>query len=196
MGEAGPKSATLLTVAEGHISVEEVPTSTVEFRASTLEVTDAASDEALRSKLRAHLRQEAEALHSSAGVLRLSLVGAQPRYWQILRDRDVWVEQAAAMARDTGVIWLEKLVFKLDAPGTEADAASAVGELERIMAEVCAEPGFAAFARTEAETVFSQVPAAVRAKLWPDEDSAAVLADRLAKRGAERVLARMKGTGS
>ncbi len=194
MGEAGPKTATLLTITEECIEVEELPTSTVEFRNSMLDVTDVESDDRLRAALRDHLREEAEALRSPTGVLRLSLAGASPRHWQILRDRDVWAEQVAAMARDTGVLWLEKLVFDLDIPDAAAGTSVAIGELASIMTEIRAETGFIATARAEMEAVLSDAPPVIRARLWPDEAKADALVVRLAQAGSERVLARMRGT--
>ncbi len=196
IGEPGPKSATLLTVADGRITIEEALTSAVEFRASALDVTRTESDEALRADLRTHLQREASALQSRSGVLRLTLTGAPPRYWQILRDLDVWANQASDMARETGRLWLEKLVLDLNPPGAEESAASAIGELARIMALIRTEPGFSALAQSEIETVLADAPPAVRAKLWPDEAGAKALCDRLARNGVEQVLARMKGSES
>lgn len=78
MGEVGPKSATLLTIANGRIEAEEVQTSSAEFRTRTLDVPGTEGDDELRLYLRTHLQNEAEALQSPVGVLRLSLVGAPP----------------------------------------------------------------------------------------------------------------------
>ena len=135
-------------------------------------------------------------MRSPTGVLRMSLVGAPPRYWQILRDRDVWTEQVTDMARDTGVLWLEKLVLNLDIPAAAAGTSAAIGELARIMTEIRAEAGFIATAKAEVEAVLSDAPPVVRAKLWPDETEAEALIDRLALTGSDWVLARMKGTES
>ena len=194
MGEAGPKSATILTVADERIEVEEVPTSSVEFLDSTFDVTGVESDEGLRADLRRHLHKEAEALCSPTGVLRLTLAGASPHRWQVLRDRDVWTEQVTAMARDTGLLWLERLVLDLDVPDAEVGTSAAIGELSRIMTEIRAEAGFVATARAEAEAVLADTPPVVRARLWPDEAGAEALIDSLAQTGSERVLAQMKGT--
>jgi Holliday junction resolvasome RuvABC endonuclease subunit len=61
------------------------------------------------------------------------------------------------------------------------------------MAEIGAEPGFAAAARAEIGEMIGDLPHAVRATLMPDADAADALADGLAKSGARRVMARMKG---
>lgn len=67
IGEAGAKSASLLTVAGGRIDLTEVPTSGVEFIATTLDISDAGSEDALRAALRDHLRGVTDAVSSDAG---------------------------------------------------------------------------------------------------------------------------------
>nr|WP_256474228.1 DNA repair exonuclease [Lutimaribacter sp. EGI FJ00013] len=193
IGETGAKSASLLTVVDGRITVEEVPSSVVEFTTSSLDISGVEDDDGLRTALRAHLRGVADALSSAAGVVRLTLTGTPPRHWQILRDQETWAESVAALARDTGRLWLEKLQIEIDAPASSDSAVGATTELATLMAAIGEEPGFAAAARAEIEEVIGEMPQAVRAALLPDEDTAETLAQSLAKAGARRVLARMKG---
>lgn len=191
IGEDGAKSATLLTIDAGRITLAEVPTSVAEFRHSRLDLTGIADDGALRAALRAHLREEAAGLQARAGVLRLTLTGRSPRHWQILRDRDIWSEAAADLARDTGTLWLDKLVIDL-APPADAATAGASVELADLMARIRAEPGFAAAAMDELTEVIGDLPPALRARLLPDERAAAMLAQELAGSGTDRILARLR----
>jgi DNA repair protein SbcD/Mre11 len=196
IGEAGPKSANLLSIADGIIHVEEVQTSVVEFSTSSLDLTSTESDDAMRALLRDHLRATAEALTAAAGVLRLALSGTPERHWHILRDRDYWSEQVAELARETGSLWLDKLIFNLDAPAVTDGTASATNELSGIIAAIRGEAGFASVARAEVDEVILDLPPAIRARLLPDEAMAEKLTRRLAEAGAQRVLARMKGAES
>lgn len=196
IGEPGPKSASLLTIENGHIRVQEIPTSVVEFGASVLNITGVDSDDTLRAKLRDHLRTVAQELTAPAGVMRLTLAGAPDRHWQILRDRDYWVVQITEMARETGALWFDKLLLDLDEPKPEGGTASATEELSGTMETIRGEPGFSANARTDVEEVLSDLPTAIRTRLWPDETEAKALTDRLAENGVRRVLARMKGAES
>ena len=91
IGEAGAKSATLLTIENGQITLEEIPTSSVEFRESTVSIAGLADDDEIRDALRTHLAAEAATVPDCA-ILRLTLTGATPRAWQLRRDRDVWAE--------------------------------------------------------------------------------------------------------
>jgi len=193
MGETGPKSATLLTV-DGTIAIEEVPTSVVEFLSVTVDATGADSDDALRERLRQALRDTARDLRSDSAVIRLCLTGATPRRWQVLRDRDVWADTAAQHARETGVLWLDKLV--IDLSDTAAPGHGATDELAAIMQAIRDEPGFTETCRTKIEGILQELPPQRRAALLPDEAAMDRLARDLAERGAERMLARMRGAAT
>ena len=190
IGEYGPKSVTLLTIAET-IGIEEVPTSVVEFLEVRIDATETESDDALRDLLKRILRDTARTLASDSGVIRLVLAGSTSRRWQILRDQDVWTESAAQYARETGNLWLDKVVFDLSDSAPRGH--SATDELAEIMETIREEPGFAQTCRAELEDILKELPPQRRAELLPDEAAMERLAQRLAATGAQRILARMKG---
>ena len=196
IGEAGSKSASLLKIENGAIDVVEVPTSVVDFIQTTLDVTEAENDDALRAMLREHLAEQRNEINAPTGVLRVTLKGRPARYWQIVRDRDVWLEQVTDIARAMGDIWIDKLLFDLSAPETAEDTVSATNELWSTMEAISSEPGFAAIAQEEVETILQDLPATLRERIMPDETARDALVEKLAKAGANRVLARMKGAES
>jgi len=193
IGEAGPKSATLLRISDDGIALSEVPSSVVEFTLSSLDISNVDSDDALRTALRRHIHALAEGLTAGSGVLRLTLSGTPPRHWHILRDRDYWVETVAALLQDSGKLWLDKLLLELDAPGNATPSGSATAELGRLMQGIGTEPAFAAAARAEIEELTGDLPASVRAALLDGPDAPDRLAETLSQSGARRVLARLKG---
>lgn len=190
MGEPGPKSATLLTI-DNAIEIEEVPTSAVEFLHIQVDVADTDSDDALRDMVKRTLRDTARNLVSESAVVRLELTGRTRRRWQILRDQDVWKETAAQYARETGTLWLDKVVF--DMTDTAERGHTATDELAAIMKTIREEPGFSETCRAEIEGILQELAPQRRAELLPDEAAMEQLARRLAEAGAERILARMKG---
>ena len=196
IGEAGSKSASLLKIENGAIDVVEVPTSVVDFIQTTLDVTEAENDDALRAMLREHLSEQRNEINAPTGVLRVTLKGRPARYWQIVRDRDVWLEQVTDIARAMGDIWIDKLLLDLSAPETAEDTVSATNELWSTMEAISSEPGFAAIAQEEVETILQDLPATLRERMMPDETARDALVEKLAKAGANRVLARMKGAES
>ena len=183
IGEPGPKSATVVTIDES-ITIEEIPTSAVGFLAVKVDVTDVDGNDALRDLLRSTLRDVARDLVSESGVIRLRLAGRTPRRWQMLRDHDTWIETAVQIARETGVLWLDKLQFDLSddvAPGQVA-----TDELAGLMSRIRAEPGFAKSCREAIEEALKELPPQRRGELLPDEAAMERLAQRLAATGAER----------
>lgn len=190
MGEVGPKSATLITIGDD-ISVEEVPTSILEFVTLGVPVSKAESDDDLRSALRHTLREAAETLTSDFGAVRLRLTGQSERRWQILRDRDLWTETARGIARETGRLWLEKL--SIDITDEALPSHGAVDELGRIMDDIRAEEGFRSEARGRVEELLAELPPEQRAALAGEETTLVDLAAGLAAMGQARILARMRG---
>lgn len=190
IGEPGPKSATLLTIDKA-IEIEEVPTSVVEFLHIQIDATDVESDDDLRDVFKRTMRSASQNLSSESAVIRLELTGRTRRHWQILRDQDMWKETAAQYARETGTLWLDKVVFHLS--DTTEPGHSATDELAEIMANIRQELGFSETCRAEIESIQQELPPQRRAELLPDEAAMDQLALRLAEAGAERILARMKG---
>ena len=193
IGESGPKSATLVTIGDT-IGIKEVTTSAVEFRQVQIDATETESDDDLREVLRRRLREMAGNLESDSAVIRLVLTGRTPRRWQILRDQDVWTDTAAQFALETGVLWLDKLLF--DLTESAAPGPGPTDELAEIMKTIWEEPGFAETCRADIEGILRELPPGQRARLMPDEAAMDQLAQRLAKIGAARILARMKGADS
>lgn len=191
IGEAGAKSASLLTISAGQITLEDVPTSVVEFTTWEVNAAGAETDEALRALLRQALRDLAAGMQSDSAVVRVILQGQTPRHWQVLRDRDVWTRTAQDMARETGRLWLDKLVIDLSAPAHAAPTPT--DELAKMMQALRTEEGFDAALGTELDEVLAELPPQQRAALVPDEAAAAALRQRLARAGATRVVALMKG---
>lgn len=192
--ELGPKSATLLTIADGVIAVSEIPTSAVEFTTLTVDIAGADDEATLRQTLRAHIAEVAAARGSDHTILRVTLSGQTPLCWRIQRDRDVWAEALNGMAEDTGCVWIEKIAYTLTEPNAEEGAGTdAATDLHRLMHSVRAEDDFRARALAEVEAMLALLPPDRRTALAPDADSAATLTNTLAEEGTARMMARMKG---
>jgi DNA repair exonuclease SbcCD nuclease subunit len=193
IGEAGPKSATLLKVDGSRIVIEEVSVAPVEFRLSRCAVSDVADDDDLRRCIRTHLRSEAAATSSDAAILRLSLVGQTERAWQIRRDADVWEETIKDLAEETGCLWVEQVELDVSVGSEESGTSDAVSELKNIMSELRGEEGFQASAKQELDHLISLLPPDRRQALVPDEAASAKLLENITDQAAISMLALMKG---
>lgn len=194
IGEAGPKSATLIEIGDGRIDTREIATSAVEFQELAVDVTGLDAD-ALRARLRADLHGLAAGLASDTGLVRLTFQGQTSLKWQMLRDQDTWIETAHDTALETGSLWLDKIRFDLSdvAGGTETGAGTAVDELSHLIDAIRAEPGFAAEMSATVTAMLAEIPPGLRAARAPDADAAERLMQDLAAQGSARVLAAMKG---
>ncbi len=199
MGEAGPKTASVLTIEDGTVAVSEIPTSGVEFTRVSVDISEMEDETALRALLRERLAAVVRSQASDATIARVTLTGSTPLCWRIQRDRDVWAEALHEMAEEMGSVWIEKIAFDLTEPQAETEAGGTTdpaAALHCLMDEVRADPAFRAQALSEVETMLGQLAADRRAELAPDADTATALADRLAQGGAARMMARMKGVAS
>ncbi len=193
VGEAGPKSATLIEVSDGRLSIAALRTSAVEFQLSDVDVTGAEDSEALRHRLRTHLQRQAEAVESDSAILRLRLTGAAPQAWQIRRDADLWAEMAADLAEETGRIWIERLEVDVSLPAAQTDS-GAVAELAALMDEIRGTDAFRAEAQEALAQALAALPAHLRDQMAASEDAKTALAESLAERGASAMVARLRGT--
>ena len=194
IGESGPKSATLITIDGTDLQVSEVPTSAAEFLELSVSPGEEDGDDGLRQSLRDIFTSTAQNLAADAGLVRLTIAGKTSRSWQILRDQDVWRATASELARNTGKLWIEKLLFDLS---PEEDSSqpetSAVTELGKLMLDIQHEPSVATDFQETLQALLSEIPASSRARLIPSEAAAVDLTKTLASEGATALLAAMKG---
>jgi DNA repair exonuclease SbcCD nuclease subunit len=196
IGEAGPRSATRLTVAPDGITIEDVPTAAAEFRAATVDASGIDTAAALRRALSAGIAEAKGAAQAEAVILRLTLAGATPLAWALRRDADTWREIAAEEAAAQGDVWLEGLrldVAPPDAGRPACVAPAAVEELAAAMEAIRAEPGTRGALRETLDEALHALEPARRHALAPDETAAEALLDALAAEGAELMAARLRG---
>ena len=193
IGEPGPQVATLITIDNQSISISEFLTSSIEFTSVALDVTDLSDASDLRALAKTKLHDAAASLQSDDAIVRVVLQGQSSLRWQWLRDLEQWQETLEQLCRDTGRLWLEKLVFNVnDAPKSLHDT-TAISELSELMIAIRSEDAFDSEAIELIETVLSVLPPSERKKLLPEKQSVHDLASSLSEQGAEHVLALMRG---
>ncbi|MFT6876190.1 MAG: exonuclease SbcD [Granulosicoccus sp.] len=195
IGELGAKSATLITIDQGGMITSEFPTSSIEFTTLALDVSALQDATALQSLAKDALQELIGSLQSDDGIVRIRLHGQSSLRWQWLRDREQWVETFKLLCRESGRLWMEKLIVEIDdIPKTVSDK-SALGELSTLMSTIRDEEGFTEEAAALIDEVLSTLPASERSKLLPTEHSQRELAANLSEQGEEILMAIMKGVG-
>ena len=175
IGEAGPKSASLLTIEDGKISVSEVATSVVE----------------LRRKLRSALQAQAG---RGAAILRLRVTGQTALAWQIRQLADVWRAQADEIAESIGDLWIEKM--SVDVTAVSEDAVDgAVAEVQQLMTDIAKEPATRDRLQQELSQILGLLPADQRRALAPDAEAQEALLRQLTDEAVLTMAAQMRGAG-
>src|SRR4029078_1263737 len=88
-------------------------------------------------------------IRSRHAVIRLSLTGASPLSWALIRDRDLLLAEAEQVAEQTGDTWVEKLELALAQRNAEAaeGIADPIFELAQSMRTDASSQAFRAEAR-------------------------------------------------
>ena len=195
VGEAGPKSVTLIEIEDGQISIEELPTSVIEFDHININISDCEDWDSLCQAVREELTGHSDKLQSPFGIVRVSLEGPSRLSWDILRDHRELEELIKVMARDTGKLWIDKVVINVETP-LQSSAQDATSELVEIMAGLPSEDQFSHHFVKDAERVLSNLSTQIRQDLMREEDDLKQLIQDLSEDGVKRVAAMMRSSSS
>ncbi len=195
IGEAGPKSATLVTIGDdGGITLEERVTSSAVFASAQ---ADAAGEEDWDGLVRRLARAaEAAAAPGCATILRVRLTGATPLAWRVRRDLDALKAEVELALGEGAGLWIEKLEADCR-PGAGPPETGPLAELEQLLSsEVLPSDGFRHGAGAMGEALLKLLPPDVRDRFGGTEEETAAFLDRLAAEGVAYVLARLRADGS
>ena len=198
INEAGPKSATLVSIGDGHaITVEERFTSVAEFRRIGVDLAGVEDWRGALARIEGALAEARASAPSEHLVARLALTGATPLAWALRRDADKLDGDARAIAEGLGRTWIDKVELRCEAPRA-SDSASAndpVAELRAMMEqEVAQSKAFEDALREFAAELQTHLPADLRGDvLGHNPDEFARILRGLAREGAEDVLAHLSG---
>lgn len=196
IGEAGPKSVSVVTVADdGSIRVEERDVSIAQFEHISVEVTDVEEWRDLAASLAAGLRQARTGVRTEHLVARVRVTGRTPLAWRIRRDLDLLKAEADERASGIADCWVEKLETGCHVPNTpDGSSDDPVHELRRLIDEIVGESdGFRQEAIAIAEELSAQLPPECRNILGVEEISFQEALAGLVSEGADDVIARLYG---
>lgn len=190
IGEAGPKSVTLVDIGDdGAVTLDERLTALAGFARVTVQAGGLEDWPALVAEVRQALRQARRDHAAPDLILRPVILGAGAALaWRLRRDRDLILTEAQAEAEAIGTVWIDKLEV---AGAGVAPAAGALGELAMMLDD----PGPAALAEgVEAvEALVRALPAGLRDAFGAGEADRAALVRLLMAEGAAGVLAELAG---
>jgi exonuclease SbcD len=198
INEAGPKSVSLVTVGDDRsITIEERLTSVAQFERVTVDATGIEDWRELVSGVGRALEATCSAIDSAHLVARLQVVGATSLAWRIRRDIDLLKAEADDRAAVIGSCWVEKLeIACLPAALPGETSGDPLTDLHRLIEDqILGSDAFAATLTGMAEEIRAQLPQECRDVLGADEDAFQEHVARLARDGAETVVARLQAAG-
>lgn len=198
INEAGPKSVSLVTVGDDRsISIEERVTSVAQFERITVDATGMEDWRQLVSGVARALGATRSAVDSTHLVARLHVVGNTALAWRIRRDMDLLKTEADDRAGTLGSCWVEKLEIGCQLPDRQdRPTGDPLSELHRLIEDqILGSDAFNATLAGMAEEIRAQLPQECRDVLGSDEASFRTHAARLARDGAETVVARLQAAG-
>lgn len=195
IGEAGAKSATLVTVADdGTIVLEARHTSVAQFERVSVDLDGVEDWRGVTAALGRALGQARDGVVSEHLVARLRLTGETPLAWRLRRDMDLLRTEAERQGDIAGRTWIDKVEIDCRPPRTTPApfAADPLDELRRLMGDIADDAAYRAEITDIAEDLRAQLPPECRSIVGTDPaDFAAILASATSD-GIDEIFARLK----
>jgi DNA repair exonuclease SbcCD nuclease subunit len=196
INEAGPKSASLVTVGDGReIAVEERLTSVAEFHRVPVDLSHADDWRAALKRIETALEKTRAAAASEHLVARVTLKGPTPLAWRLRCDADRLAEEARAIGAALGATWIDKIELRCEEPrANKGGSGDPIAELRALMEnDVARSKAFHDELRELAEELGRNLPVGSREDLFGrDAQEFADILHGFAREGAEDVLAHLR----
>jgi DNA repair exonuclease SbcCD nuclease subunit len=190
MGEDGPKSATLVTLDDQGLRIEERATAALEFRRVRLDIS-AFSE--LNDVLGALQRCVRDLGGSTDVVARITLDGQTPLNWRLHRDRDLLREAAVEAAAATGSVWIDRIELATAPLQDHSTSDIANDEMAGLIAEIASAPGLLDEAMAAIDALAVDLPPELRDTWGTDETTRRDAAQHLVGEARDWATAQMHG---
>jgi DNA repair exonuclease SbcCD nuclease subunit len=199
INEAGPKSATLVAIADDRIiKIEQRLTSVAQFERVPIDLAGVDDRREALARIEKGLLTARTAAPSEHLVARLTLTGATPLAWRLRSDADMLAEESRAVSAAIGKTWIDKIELNCVAPHANESAtlSDPVAELRALMeTEVAQSKAFQDALSEIAEELSRNLPHGSRDGLMGrDAGEFAKMLRAVAREGAEDVLAHLRAT--
>lgn len=196
INEAGPKSVTLVNIDDdGAITIEERPTSLVQFERVVIDVSEITDWIDLLAQAEGALTQLRDNVQTGAIIVRIKLLGETSLAAKLRRDHDVLLEEFRSIGQRSGSVIIESIDLDVDEPSLEikSGAGDPISELRQIIEN-------ADQSRQMVESQLKELLVSLRSKLPPeirdqfDGDDGAVdaLLEGYINEGSKDVLAQLQ----
>lgn len=193
IGESGPKSATLVTVADdGAISTKLVPSAVAEFARVEADLSGAETMADVGARLESALADALQAVAAPWLVARVTLAGNTLLAGALRRDDDLSLHEVRQAAESVGNTLIDKVAFAFGS--TAKPEAGPIAELEALMNAPESLPPEVIDKTLEAMNAVRRALPRESHKMFPlSDDARREIAARLIHEGSGDVIARLRG---
>lgn len=194
IGEAGPKSVTLVRVADdGAIDCHPHTTSVAQFERIQIDLAGVSDQRAMVDRIAAGLTDARTAAQSDHLVVRLEMRGDTELAWRLRRDPELVRAEALHRAELIGQTWIEKIALEVTAPGDPT--IGPIGEVaDTIRSKIAPSDSFRRSALEVLDEIEKALPPAARDVFGDSEEKRNEILDQLIEEGCQTVLAHLQET--
>lgn len=190
IGEAGPKSATMVRVDDDSaVDCQAHPTCIAQFERIAVDLTGTEEWRDVAGRIGTSLERERQHVAADHLVVRLELRGATGLAWRLRRDRDLVKAEADRQAGMIGKTWVEEVDIAATADGEAANSAGPVGELAAEMRNISTSEEF----RQQALKIVDDLPPEARRAFGDNEAERGAILKALIAEGHEATIAHLRG---
>ncbi|MEP2531193.1 DNA repair exonuclease [Shimia sp.] len=191
IGEAGPKSVTLVSVDDdGMVSQQEREVAVAQFERLAIDCNAISDWSVLVDTLKQTLKTARHEFLGENLIVRPILVGQSSLAWRANRDADLLRGEAQHIAEQIGTIWIDKVEIALQ-PDEGIKPGGAVGDMIALVTQGTAKADDPSV-QAEIDLILKHLPRELRGFIGDSEEQVAAALDDAMKQGAMDILARLE----
>ena len=192
IGEAGPKSVTLVRVADdGAIDCYPHTTSVAQFERIQIDLAGVSDQRSMVERIAAGLTDARSGVQADHLVVRLEMRGETELAWRLRRDPELVRAEALHCAEQVDQTWIEKVALEVTAP--KDPSIGPIGEVaDTIRSKVAPSDSFRRSALEVLDEIQKALPPAARDVFGDSEERRNEILDQLIDEGCQTVLAHLQ----
>jgi len=191
IGEAGPKSVTLVSVDDGGVvSLEEREVAVAQFERLAVNCNTLSEWGVLVDALKQALRTARREFKGENLIVRPVLEGQSSLAWRANRDADLLRGEAQSIAEQIGTIWIDKVEITLR-PGEARKPVGAVRDMIALVAQNSLKVGDPRV-QAEMDLILKHLPRELRGFIGDSEEQVDAALNDAMEQGAKDILARLE----
>ncbi len=195
IGEAGPKSVTLVSINDDNqVATQEQQLAVAQYELVQIELNNSHNWNSAIDLVISNINNASNQSSADHLVARVVLEGMTELSWRLHRDEDLLLQELESRLDDDEHLWIDKLIINciMPADSSNDDLLGPHSEFsELIQKEIAQSKEFETKAKLAVEEIVGVLPPELRSKFGDDEIERAKLIKDFASQGSHQVLANL-----